>query len=162
MYRSSPHCTTLKTPAELMFSRNIRDKLPALQQEPEENWDGEMRDHDAEMKRKGKEYADRKRKAKMSDVKEGDEVIAKRQIRTNKLATKFEPTVYKVVKRNGAEVTMENTGTGTQYRRNVAHIKKLPSINTSGDMTASSSSSSSPSQTGDGPPQPINLSKKPN
>lgn len=126
MYRSSPHSTTLKAPAELMFNRNIRNKLPSIEQRIDNNIDGETRDRDAKMKQKGKDYADRKRHAKLNDVKEGDEVVAKRQIYTNKLATTFEPTVYKVVQRKGSEVTIENSGTGTQYRRNVAHIKKIP------------------------------------
>lgn len=126
MYRSSPHSTTLKTPAELMFNRNIRDKLPSFDQRLNGNIDSEVRDRDALMKQSGKEYADRTRRAKVNDVQEGDEVVAKRQIITNKLATKFEPTIYKVVKRSGSEVTIENSGTGSQYRRNVAHIKKIP------------------------------------
>lgn len=124
MYRSTPHSVTLKTPAELMFKRNIRDKLPVMKQRIE--IDGELHDRDAEMKWKGKEYADRKRHAKNNDIEKGDEVVVKRQIITNKLATKFEPTVYKVTERKGSEVTVENEGTGTQYRRNVAHIKKIP------------------------------------
>lgn len=127
MYRSSPHSTTLKTPAELMFNRNIRNKLPLFESKIEESMDGEIRDKDAQMKQEGKDYADHKRHAKTNDVKEGDEVVAKRQIITNKLATTFEPTVYKVVNRKGSEVVIENPGTGTQYRRNVTHIKKLPS-----------------------------------
>lgn len=137
MYRSSPHCTTLKSPAELMFNRNIRDKLPMFEASTGEHADSEVRDRDALMKQKGKEYADRKRHAKPNDVKEGDEVVAKRQIITNKLATKFEPTVYNVIKRSGAEVTIVNPGTGTQYKRNVAHVKKLPPTNT-GNGTSSS------------------------
>ncbi|XP_055314005.1 uncharacterized protein K02A2.6-like [Sitodiplosis mosellana] len=63
MYRSTPHSTTLKTPAELMFNRNIRDKLPSIDQHIERE-DSEVRDRDADMKRKEKEYADRKRNAK--------------------------------------------------------------------------------------------------
>lgn len=155
MYRSTPHSTTLKTPAELMFNRNIRDKLPAFQQKFDENMDEEVRDRDTEMKQKGKEYADRKRHAKTNDVEEGDEVVAKRQVVTNKLATKFEPTVYKVVKRSGAEVTIENPGTGTQYRRNVAHIKKLPPSNASDDVASSSTSTQDVQQ------QSTNQPKKP-
>lgn len=133
MYRATPHSVTLRTPAELMFNRNIRDKLPAIHQHRDP--DDELRDRDAEMKSKGKEYADRKRHAKQSDVKEGDEVVAKRQVVTNKLATKFEPTVYTVVNRSGAEVTIENASTGSQYKRNVAHVKKLPPSNTEDNHT---------------------------
>lgn len=53
-YRSSPHCTTLKSPAELMFNRNIRDKLPTFERVLNESVDGEVRDRDAVMKKKGK------------------------------------------------------------------------------------------------------------
>lgn len=134
MYRSTPHSTTLKTPAELMFNRNIRDKLPALEQRIE--LDGEVRDRDAEMKLKGKVYADRKSHAKINDIKEGDEVVVKRQIVANKLSTRFEPTVYKVAQRKGAEVTVENVGTGSRYRRNVAHVKKIPASTFTQSSTA--------------------------
>lgn len=122
MYRSSPHSVTKKTPAELMFNRNIRDKLPSMDQPIET--DQELRDRDKEMKMKGKTYADEKRRAKVNDVKEGDYVLLKRQVIPNKLATTFEPTVFKVIERKGSEVTVENVGSGSTYRRNVAHVKK--------------------------------------
>lgn len=126
MYRSTQHSTTLKTPAELMFNWNIRDKMPTIDQ-PQGSEFSEFRDRDAEMKQKGKEYADRKRRAQTNDIEEGDEVVVKRQIITNKLATTFEPTIHKVTKRSGSEVIVEHSGTGKQYRRNVAHVKKVPS-----------------------------------
>lgn len=125
MYRSTAHSTTLKTPAEMMFGRNIRDKLPSIVQKKEVGGDDENYDHDTLMKSKGKEYADRKRHAKQSDIAEGDSVLAKRQVVTNKLATAFEPTVFKVVKRSGSEATIINTGTNSTYRRNVAHLKQV-------------------------------------
>lgn len=86
--------------------------------------DQELRDRDKEMKMKGKTYADDKRRAKVNDVKEGDYVLLKRQVIPNKLATTFEPTVFKVIERKGSEVTVENVGSGSTYRRNVAHVKK--------------------------------------
>lgn len=141
MYRSTPHSTTLKTPAELMFNRNIRDKLPSFDEKREV--EGELYDRDTEMKAKGKEYIDCKRRAKVSDIEEGDSVIAKRQIITNKLATMFEPTVFKVTNRSGSELTIENPATKTQYRRNVAHVKKVPP---SSSTAASGSTSSIPEQ----------------
>lgn len=63
MYRATPHSTTLKSPAELMFNRNIRDKLPTIKQ-PLELLDGEVRDRDKIMKEKGKIYGDKKTKCK--------------------------------------------------------------------------------------------------
>lgn len=115
------------SPAELMFNRKIKDKLPSLDHSIQT--DGELRDRDKNMKAKGKEYADGKRNAKASEIKEGDSVLLKRQIIPNKLATKFEQTVFKVVSREGSEVTVMNEATGTTYRRNVAHTKKSTEIN---------------------------------
>lgn len=123
MYRSTPHSVTLKSPAELLFNRNIRDKLPTFNQAIEN--DGELHDRDKIAKDKGREYADNKRRAKQNEIKEGDEVIAMRTMQSNKLATRFEPTTYKVVERNGPEVIIENPETGVKYRRNVAQTKRV-------------------------------------
>ena len=51
MYRSTPHSTTGVSPAELLFGRKIRTKLPQLQ---EFTCDDEVRDCDNERKEKGK------------------------------------------------------------------------------------------------------------
>lgn len=156
MYRSTAHSVTLKPPAELMFNRNIRDKLPVIERSIDV--DGELRDRDAEMKGKGKEYADRRRRAKTNDIKEGDEVVVKRQIITNKLSTAFEPVIHKVIKRSGSEVVVEHSGTGKEYRRNVSHVKKVPSntnpvLQPSAQPVESSSSSKEP-------PAPVRTSSR--
>lgn len=53
-----------------------------------------------------------------------------------KLATTFEPTVFKVVKRSGSEATIVDTGTSSTYRRNVAHLKKVsPEFNNTTDAS---------------------------
>lgn len=124
MYRSTPHSVTLKSPAELMFNRNIKDKLPSISQPLEV--DEEVRDRDKEKKQMGKEYGDQRRRAKQIDIDVGEKVFIKRQVVPNKLASTFDPTTFTVVKRNGSEVTVENTETKTQYRRNVAHVKRVP------------------------------------
>lgn len=124
MYRSTPHSTTSKTPAELMFNWNIRDKLPSIQQHSIDI-DQALHDRDKEKKEKGKVYGDNRRNAKVSDIEVGDSVLLKRQVISNKLATTFEPTTFKVIERNGSEITVENIETGTTYKRNVAHVKKI-------------------------------------
>lgn len=123
MYRSTPHSTTMKTPSELMYGWNIRDKLPSIQQPKE--IDEELHDRDKEKKERGKLYADKKRRARTSDIMIGDNVLLKRQMSTNKLSTTFEPTTFRVIEKHGPEVLVENTETKTQYRRNVAHVKKI-------------------------------------
>lgn len=66
MYRSTPHSTTMKTPAELMFGRNIRDKLPSIYQ-PMETDEGAA-DRDKQKKEEGKQYSDSQRKAKECEI----------------------------------------------------------------------------------------------
>lgn len=126
MYRSTPHATTMVSPAEMMFNRNIRDKLPSIR---ETRFDGNesIHDRDKEMKEKGKQYADMKRHSKPNnEIKEGDDVILKRQKLTKKLSSTFEPTTYTVKERNGSEIIVENAATKSEYRRNVTHAKKIP------------------------------------
>ncbi|KAG4078418.1 hypothetical protein HA402_013129 [Bradysia odoriphaga] len=69
MYQSTQHSTTMMTPAEMMFSRNIRDKLPSIRAPRSDN-DEEVRDRDTEMKHKGKQYADMKRHAEPNEIRE--------------------------------------------------------------------------------------------
>lgn len=137
-YRSTPHTVTGASPAMLMFGREMKDKLPNIHQPTE--MDGEIRDRDMEKKLKGKEYGDSRRGARQNDIEEGDKVLAKRQIKENKLQSVFEPTEYVVLKRDGAEVTIESTETGKLYRRNVAHLQKIPSNASSGDVNEDSDS----------------------
>lgn len=113
MYRSTPHSSTLRAPADLMFSYRIRDKLPTMNQPLEV--DGELQDRDKEKKNKEKEYA-----------AVGDLVLAKRHIISNKLQSPFKTTPYRVVERNGAEFTIQNTKTLACYRCNLAHVKQAP------------------------------------
>ena len=81
MYRSTSHSTTRRSPTELLFGRIMRTKLPELQQYHYD--DGEIRDRDAKMKEKGREYADMKRQVVESEIKPGDCVLLK-QAKENK------------------------------------------------------------------------------
>lgn len=74
MYRSSNYSTTGVSPAELMFKRKLRTKLPAIQQY---SLDKEVEDRDAEMKGKRKLYADKKRRACGHEIEPGVKVLVK-------------------------------------------------------------------------------------
>ena len=79
-YRSTFHATTGITPAEMMFSRQIKDKLPQLQMTQN------TITRDERNKEKIKEYADRARHAVQHTLKSGDVVLIKNQ---NKHRNKF-------------------------------------------------------------------------
>ena len=90
-YRSIPHSTTGRSPAELLFNRKVRGKIPDLR--IDHVYDQEVHDHDAEQKAKTKDYADTQRRASHSSVEIGDEVLVQ-QGKTNKLSTAFNPTPF--------------------------------------------------------------------
>ena len=58
-YRTSPHSTTGVSPSQLLFGRQVRSKIPKLQES--HGTDFQVRDRDNEMKQKTKDYADLKR-----------------------------------------------------------------------------------------------------
>ena len=85
MYRSTPHSITGVSPAELLFRRRIRTKLPHLQ---EFGIEDEDRDRDGGIKAKGKVYAECQKNARESEIREGDKVLL-RQEKENKLSTQY-------------------------------------------------------------------------
>ena len=125
-YRVTPHTVTGLSPAELLMGRKLRDKLPKLQisgeQATEADWQKLMKEREYRAKMKQKTYADKKRGARPSDIAVGDRVLLK-QSRENKLSTNFERHPYKVVRRDGNAVVIEDVE-GNSRMRGIAHIKK--------------------------------------
>ncbi|KAJ8366291.1 hypothetical protein AAFF_G00363010 [Aldrovandia affinis] len=122
VYRSIDHATTGKSPAELLFNRKMRGKLPDISTAQA---DLEVRDRDAEQKGKSKIYADERRGAKYSDVDICDTVLVKQE-KTDKLTTPFNTTPHKVVGKAGSQVVVESP-TGARYSRNTTWVKKYTS-----------------------------------
>lgn len=75
MYYTTPHSVTGKTPTELCLGRTIRSKIPSLHDHGNAPPNGEWHDRDRKLKEEGKRKEDEKRKAKHSDIGEGDIVI---------------------------------------------------------------------------------------
>lgn len=123
MYNSTPHSVTGKTPAELFFRRQFRDKLPSVVDV--EFTDPEARDRDIEMKSKGKEYADRKRQATESSIDIGEKVYVKNTIKENKLSSTFKDTTHTVINKEGNDVELVNDDSGQRLRRNIVHLKRV-------------------------------------
>ena len=119
-YRSIPHGTTGRSPAELLFNRKFRGKIPDLS--IDHAYDHELHDRDAEQKAKTKDYADTQHRASHSNVEAGDEVLVK-QDKTNKLSTAFNPNPFKVISKSGNSLVIESPA-GNQYSRNTSHVKR--------------------------------------
>lgn len=124
MYNGTPHTVTGKTPAELFFRRQFRDKLPMIQDMTHRTEDLEMRDRDKEMKEKGKEYSDRKRNAIDCNLEVGDKVYVKNMMPGNKLSPNYLPIPHTVESTKQGDVELRNDETGQAVRRNVVHLKR--------------------------------------
>jgi len=103
-YRSTPNTTMRVSPAELLFGRKIRTKLPEFH---EDRVPSEVQDRDGEMKAKAKLYAEKKRHAEYSDLVPGDRVLLKQE-KQNKLSTPFAPELYDIVRRNSRSIIIKS------------------------------------------------------
>jgi len=106
-----------------MFNRTIRDKIPGVQDIVGEVGESEERDRDFINKEKGKEVADKTRRATESKIQLGDKVVLKNVIFPNKLTPNFDTTVYEVIQIDGSIVKI--SGGGKTYLRNISHVKKI-------------------------------------
>ena len=108
------------SPAELLFGRKIRTKLPELSDVHVEQG---VRDRDSEQKNKSKSYADSRRGARHSEVLPGDQELVQQE-KKDKLSTRFNPNPHTVVSKHGDSLIVQSQE-GAQYSRNTAHVKKL-------------------------------------
>lgn len=122
-YRATPHTTTGRSPAELMFGHRIRSKLPQFSSFRKEDEDTRDRDHIS--KEKGREYSNNKRQSCESNITVGDYVFAKRMKKDNKLCTEFMNEEFVVLSKHGADVTIKSLTSGKEFRRNLAHLKRI-------------------------------------
>ena len=120
--RSLPQATTGISPAELLYGRKIRTKLPSIVDRPYYEHQ-EIRDRDQVNKTKSKLYADSKRHANYSDVSLGDQVLLK-QDKRDKLTSEFHHDPHTVVQKSGNSVVVE-APSGALYSRNTTHVKKF-------------------------------------
>ena len=119
-YRLTPHSTTNVPPAQLFYNREMRGKLPSLPRNHKEAKENQIKAKD-----KGKEYADKRRATKSSNIKVGDNVIVK-QKKTNKLSTNFATTPYTVISINGSTIVAGNKD--HRITRNSSFLERFPVI----------------------------------
>ncbi len=131
-YRATPHSITGptgKSPAELLFGRPIKTKLPNVP--PTVPGDEKVRMKDRLAKSKMKTYADGRNNRKASTIQVGDMVLV-RQKRKNKLSSRYHPEPVSIIQRKGSMVTVEKPD-GSTLTRNIPHVKKISKEETVGE-----------------------------
>ena len=142
-YRTTPHVTTGIAPTDLLFNRQIRNRLPdsnALIPEAKEGNQERMLDNsrpnetspatsreaalqrDAREKNKIKYGADTRNRAKVSQFRIGDLVLLKQNQR-NKLYLPWDPSPYRVTGIKGSQITAKRRG--VTVTRNSSHFKRV-------------------------------------
>ena len=100
-YRSTPHTSTGKSPAEaLFFGRTIKTRLPQVMEKAE---DEDMRNKDAESKASQKKYKDASRIVRPHTIKVGDTVLLTQK--QTKTKSRYDPDPFRVTGVNGTQIT---------------------------------------------------------
>lgn len=119
-----PHARLNVTPFELMVGWKFRGTFPSLwgRQSNQDLDRIDVREKDAEEKLISKQYADKTRGAKPSDIEVGDVVLLSQQKKAKTDPT-FSSERYTVVARQGAKVVIVSQN-GIQYARNIQDVKR--------------------------------------
>ena len=130
-YRATQHSTTSVPPAEALFGRNIKTKLPEVRPKVIGSSHKDIIERDDMQESAMKEVADQHNHAQECDIKEHDIVLVQ-QPRSNKLTTPFNPNPYRVTDRKGSMITAENdagrvTGNSSFFKK-VEGMRELPNI----------------------------------
>lgn len=120
-YRATPHPTTGVSPSEMLNGRRLRTKLPFLNLKPEDESIKEIRKRHDDKKLEQKRNFDRRRKAKVKDIKVGDSILVRQEKSTTK--PPFDPNPYIVEEVVGNKVSARRDN---QVRvRDKNYIKKV-------------------------------------
>ena len=133
-YRNTPHSSTNKSPAQLLFVNCITSRLPYISTQLSENQSNNIKFAkiiDEYSKHKMKIYADKRRRATQHQFKVGDKVLH-HQLNGkihNKYSNKFSEIEYKIKDIKGSMITVVDSN-GREFTRNSSFFKIIsPNLN---------------------------------
>ena len=124
-YRAIPHLSTSRSPAEMLYNRRIRTKLPIHQVDSEnEDRKGVREQHDSR-KREQKRQFDKRHRATAKNIEVGDQVLVKQQKSTT--CPPFNPEPLTVTHVRGNRITATNGDiTRTRSKNYLKVFKRRP------------------------------------
>ena len=87
-------------------------------------------------------YVDAKRRAKLTELKAGDDVLVKSTVTKDKLTSYWPNDLFVVTKLNGPTIIMKRKRDGKVFPRNISMVKKYKHISDSDDYSDIDSSGS--------------------
>lgn len=121
-YRATPHCSTGLAPADVLFGRPLRIKLPDSPVPIKCPTATSIQRTDSLAKSRMKFHADRTRHTTPSSLRVGDAVLC-RQKKDGKLCPAYNPHPYKIIAIKGSMVTAKNNN--HVITRNSSHFKPI-------------------------------------
>ena len=119
-YRATPHSLTGRTPAELLFNRQIRTPVPMLLKKSKSA--SSLKKLVTKKNDKMKKYHDKRWRAKTSKIQLGDTVLVRQKKSTIK--PYFSPKEWIVVKQKGSMITACKNG--KKVTRDASKFRKVP------------------------------------
>ena len=135
-YRATPHSTTGRSPAELLYGRKIKTELPMAPSKKkrvrfDQDAEDVLRKRDARCKQYMKELADARNHARERNMNIGDQVLVAQE--TDKQSTPYKLQPYTVVAKKGPMLTVQSKN-GHTMTRNSSFFKKIkPQTSTNND-----------------------------
>ena len=118
LYRASPHPVSGKSPAMLLFKRELRMKVPHIESNVNTALDQEHRAKCDSYQTRLKDYHDAKQHAAPHDFNIGD-IVYCANMKPNKLDSKFSPAKHIIIKLQGrGSFSVVNVTTGATLVRN--------------------------------------------
>lgn len=119
-YRATPHTTTGIAPASLLNGYEMKTKLPQINIEENDLY---LRTRDKLRKQKMKQYAEKRRNIKQSNVEVGDQVLLKHAVKKRKSDPIYQEEPFQVVNRKGSQIIAQR---GDEVKvRNSSYFKKI-------------------------------------
>ena len=142
IYRSTPHTTTGKSPAEMLYGRTLKTKLPQIFSKKESHDAAKVRDYHNAKKLQQKANFDKHHRVKEKHIGVGDKVLIKQTKTTTK--PPFDPSPYNVTQVKGNRITAQrHDKKRVRDKNHVKLLKDRPNyLKPSWDKTTSNNSTS--------------------
>ena len=108
-YRNTPHPSTGFSPSQLMMGRKLKTKIPSIIKVPQGKEHVEAKKNDQQTREQRKVTYDKRKGAKVSQIKPGDKVLLAQKKTTTQ--PPFNPNPFTVIKTNGPQITAKRGDT---------------------------------------------------